>query len=212
MNICLSRKKYEVAVEVGLQKILVPLGFHRRRDNSYDLTTTDGCKRTCFATFTRDRSIDQGSMGVGCSIALPKITKFMRQCKVFSKDASVGRFATSLFNLSKKIEHSGWLIDAGTDVDILGVEVADAIQSYALPFFEKYGTYDVAISVFQSDSSVDRFMPPRRFDTLSAIYWLQGNRKAATDLVEEQINKFGPREVIEKARAIDYLSFLKGLQ
>ena len=166
---------------------LTKLGFSHAGALSFSRQSVDAIQLISF-------SCRQNRMREGICFSFGAGVRFDAVEDLLGVDPEQRLFPTISKPLSVLKSASGypeWCLNEDTDLSVVRLEVVHDIESYALPFLDRYSTLDSVCSQLSKEDPRQWFVldPEQRIATLSAITHVKGDTAGALRILDEALQE-----------------------
>jgi hypothetical protein len=168
---------------------LVRAGFKRASKDRFFLREGDALWRVVCG-LRPEPGRDEGWLDVTVCIGFCSLAEFLCACPLvrIRDPEKPCAMATNLGHLMPIRNFYEWRLLPDTNEITIGREIVEAINTYGLHYFEKYGTLDKALAAWEK--GVNYNLGSRVDYYVAAVYWLRGDRGRAIEFIHHRITHY----------------------
>lgn len=185
-----SMRSLAEMLEILLNEYLKPeLSRHgfRRLGRKFERTTNDAFWR--FLLAVHRRGSDMATVALHVCVGFPALNSFLQRCpylRLPPKPRLCDMTAPTKALLPGG-QYEFTLITPQSNIEPFGHELCREVNDGGLPFLQRYGTLERAMKAWQAGISFN--LGDRRVIWLASAHWLNGERKVATALLEDELRR-----------------------
>ncbi len=186
----ISKKIYNRVLEDFVRPFVLGAGFDATNEKDGFQHWQGDCLWHLYCDFRMEKDRDEGWIELTVSIGFRSLDRFLQKYpelgRINPKQPCAMAAGTGRLRGGPPYQAVQWRILPDTDPDAIGPEVVEEIKNWALPYFERYGSLDKALTAWEAGIFFNTPFPAGDC-YMAAAYWLKGDRDRALNHIRKRL-------------------------